>query len=152
MEAGKKRLAGDIVRQANSSEVTHLRKEASELKEVVAGQTSCLAHSEIGLSCTRYTALNSIRHTTSWATFEGSTLSSRPHLLDRSAPIIWICILSAINSRNHTNKSPSSQQLTSSKAELQNRLQRHSAIIALNPHLRDVSPARFNRRTALSPR
>jgi len=39
MEAGKKRLAGDIVRQANSSEVTHLRKEASELKEVVAEQT-----------------------------------------------------------------------------------------------------------------
>ena len=39
MEAGKKRLAGDIVRQANSSEVTHLRKEAHELKEVVAEQT-----------------------------------------------------------------------------------------------------------------
>jgi len=39
MEAGKKRLAGDIVRQANSSEVLHLRKEASELKEVVAEQT-----------------------------------------------------------------------------------------------------------------
>ena len=39
MEAGKKRLAGDIVRQANSSEVTELRKEARELKEVVAEQT-----------------------------------------------------------------------------------------------------------------
>jgi len=39
MEAGKKRLAGDIVRQANSNEVTHLRKEARELKEVVAEQT-----------------------------------------------------------------------------------------------------------------
>ncbi len=39
MEAGKKRLAGDIVRQANTSEVTHLRKEARELKEVVAEQT-----------------------------------------------------------------------------------------------------------------
>jgi len=39
MEAGKKRLAGDIVRQANSSEVTHLRKEACQLKEVVAEQT-----------------------------------------------------------------------------------------------------------------
>ena len=39
MEAGKKRLAGDIVRQANSSEVTHLRKESRELKEVVAEQT-----------------------------------------------------------------------------------------------------------------
>ncbi len=39
MEAGKKRLADDIVRQANSSEVTYLRKEARELKEVVAEQT-----------------------------------------------------------------------------------------------------------------
>ena len=39
MEAGKKRLAGDIVRKANSGEVTQLRKEARELKEVVAEQT-----------------------------------------------------------------------------------------------------------------
>jgi transposase len=36
MEAGKKRLAGDIVRQANTSEVTDLRREARDLKEVVA--------------------------------------------------------------------------------------------------------------------
>ncbi len=39
MEAGKKRLAGDIVRQANASEVTTLRREARDLKEVVAEQT-----------------------------------------------------------------------------------------------------------------
>ena len=39
MEAGKKRLAGDIVRQANTGEVTVLRREARELKEVVAEQT-----------------------------------------------------------------------------------------------------------------
>jgi transposase len=39
MEAGRKRLAGDIVRQANSGEVTTLRREARELKEVVAEQT-----------------------------------------------------------------------------------------------------------------
>jgi len=39
MEAGKKRLAGDIIRQANSSEVTDLRREARDLKEVVAEQT-----------------------------------------------------------------------------------------------------------------
>jgi transposase len=39
MEAGKKRLAGDIVRQANTSEVTDLRREARDLKEVVAEQT-----------------------------------------------------------------------------------------------------------------
>ncbi len=39
MEAGKKRLAGDIVRQANTGEVTTLRREARELKEVVDEQT-----------------------------------------------------------------------------------------------------------------
>ena len=39
MEAGKQRLAGDIVRQANSGEVTELRREARDLKEVVAEQT-----------------------------------------------------------------------------------------------------------------
>ena len=39
MEAGKKHLAGDIIRQANSSEVTDLRREARDLKEVVAEQT-----------------------------------------------------------------------------------------------------------------
>ncbi len=39
MGAGKKRLAGDIVRQANTGEVTELRREARDLKEVVAEQT-----------------------------------------------------------------------------------------------------------------
>ena len=39
MEAGKKRLAGDIVRQANTDEVITLRREARDLKEVVAEQT-----------------------------------------------------------------------------------------------------------------
>ncbi len=39
MEAGKKRLAGDIVRQANTSEVTDRRRAARDLKEVVAEQT-----------------------------------------------------------------------------------------------------------------
>lgn len=38
MEPGKKRLAGDIVRQANTSEVTDLRRAARDLKEVVAEQ------------------------------------------------------------------------------------------------------------------
>ena len=36
MEAGKKRLAGDIVRQANTNEVTTQRGEARGLKKVVA--------------------------------------------------------------------------------------------------------------------
>ena len=39
MEAGKKRLAGDIDRQANTSDVTALRREARDLKEVVAEPT-----------------------------------------------------------------------------------------------------------------
>ena len=39
MEAGKKRLAGDIVRQANTSEVKGLRSEARNMKEVIAAQT-----------------------------------------------------------------------------------------------------------------
>lgn len=39
MEAGKKRLAGDTVRAATSDEVKELRREARDLKEVVAEQT-----------------------------------------------------------------------------------------------------------------
>ena len=39
MEAGKKRLAGDITRQANTSEVKRLRAEARNMKEVIAEQT-----------------------------------------------------------------------------------------------------------------
>ena len=38
LEAGKRRLAGDTVRAATSSEVTDLRREARTLKEVVAEQ------------------------------------------------------------------------------------------------------------------
>ena len=38
MEAGKKRLAGDTARAANSDEVKELRRKAKELKEVVAEQ------------------------------------------------------------------------------------------------------------------
>ena len=36
LEAGKRRLAGDTARAATSSEVTDLRREARQLKEVVA--------------------------------------------------------------------------------------------------------------------
>ena len=39
LEAGKKRLSGDTAREATSSEVKDLRKEARDLKEVVAEQT-----------------------------------------------------------------------------------------------------------------
>ena len=39
MEAGKRRLAGDTARAASTGEVTSLRREARELKEVVAEQT-----------------------------------------------------------------------------------------------------------------
>ncbi len=36
LEAGKKRLAGDTAREASTSEVKTLRREAHDLKEVVA--------------------------------------------------------------------------------------------------------------------
>jgi transposase len=39
LEAGKKRLQGDTVRQANSEEVRDLRRQNSELKQVVAELT-----------------------------------------------------------------------------------------------------------------
>jgi transposase len=39
LEAGKKRLAGDTERQASSGEVTGLRREARDLKELVAELT-----------------------------------------------------------------------------------------------------------------
>ena len=39
LEAGKKRLFGDTVREATSDEVRSLRREASALKEVVADLT-----------------------------------------------------------------------------------------------------------------
>ena len=39
LEAGKKRLAGDTARSANTDEVKALRAEARDLKEVVAEQT-----------------------------------------------------------------------------------------------------------------
>ena len=38
LEAGKRRLADDTARAATSSEVTDLRREARQLKEVVAEQ------------------------------------------------------------------------------------------------------------------
>ena len=38
LEAGKRRLAGDTSRAATSNEVTDLRREARQLKEVVAEQ------------------------------------------------------------------------------------------------------------------
>ena len=37
-EAGKRRLEGDTIREANSNEVTELRKENEQLKQLVAGQ------------------------------------------------------------------------------------------------------------------
>lgn len=39
MEAGKRRLAGDTSRSASTDEVRELRREARDLKEVVAEQT-----------------------------------------------------------------------------------------------------------------
>ena len=42
MKAGKRRLSGDTARASSTGEVTALRREARELKEVVAEQTSVL--------------------------------------------------------------------------------------------------------------
>lgn len=42
MEFGKKQLAGDTARAANTDEVKELRREAKDLKEVVAEQTLAL--------------------------------------------------------------------------------------------------------------
>ena len=39
LEAGKRRLAGDTARAASTGDVTALRRQARELKEVVAEQT-----------------------------------------------------------------------------------------------------------------
>ena len=39
LEAGKKRLSGDTERQADGGQVTNLRREAQDLKEVVAELT-----------------------------------------------------------------------------------------------------------------
>jgi transposase len=39
LDAGKKRLAGDVAREATSDEVKGLRREASTLKEAVADLT-----------------------------------------------------------------------------------------------------------------
>jgi len=39
LEAGKQRLAGDTARAATTDEVKDLRREARDLKEVVAEQT-----------------------------------------------------------------------------------------------------------------
>ena len=36
LEAGKKRLSGDIVREANTTEVQHLKSENTDLKQLVA--------------------------------------------------------------------------------------------------------------------
>ncbi len=36
LESGKKRLAGDITRQATSNEIRHLKRENTDMKELVA--------------------------------------------------------------------------------------------------------------------
>lgn len=50
MEAGKRRLAGDTARTANTDEVKDLRREARDLKEVVEEQTPLRAN-EAPLPC-----------------------------------------------------------------------------------------------------
>ena len=55
LEAGKQRLAGDIKREANSSEVTDLKKENDQLKRLVADimlKNDVLKKSVLGLEST----------------------------------------------------------------------------------------------------
>ena len=55
LEAGKQRLAGDIKREANSSEVTDLEKENGQLKRLVADimlKNEVLKKSVLGLEST----------------------------------------------------------------------------------------------------
>ena len=55
LEAGKQRLAGDIKREANSSEVTDLKKENGQLKRLVADimlKIDVLKKSVLGLEST----------------------------------------------------------------------------------------------------
>ena len=53
MEAGKRRLAGDTIRAATTDEVKDLRREARDLKEVVAERTSGALHGARKLFCIR---------------------------------------------------------------------------------------------------
>jgi hypothetical protein len=62
LEAGKRRLAGDTARAASTGEVTALRRETRDLKEVVAEQTGRLVRplpAKTGLSEPRTTARKS---------------------------------------------------------------------------------------------
>ena len=55
LEAGKQRLAGDIKREASSSEVTDLKKENDQLKRLVADimlKNDVLKKSVLGLEST----------------------------------------------------------------------------------------------------
>lgn len=55
LEAGKQRLSGDIKREANSSEVTELKKENGQLKRLVADimlKNDVLKKSVLGLEST----------------------------------------------------------------------------------------------------
>jgi len=55
LEAGKQRLAGDIKREANSTEVTDLKKENGQLKRLVADimlKNDVLKKSVLGLEST----------------------------------------------------------------------------------------------------
>ena len=55
LEAGKQRLAGDIKREASSSEVTGLKKENDQLKRLVADimlKNAVLKKSVLGLEST----------------------------------------------------------------------------------------------------
>jgi transposase len=51
LDAGKKRLTGDIKREATSSEVLHLKQENSELKQLVAELSLEVRREKKNMSC-----------------------------------------------------------------------------------------------------
>ena len=60
LEAGKKRLAGDTAREANSDVVKELRSEAAQLKEALARRClriACSKKAATGLGATRHEVL-----------------------------------------------------------------------------------------------
>ena len=83
MEAGKKRLAGDIVRQANTSEVTDLRREARDLKEVVAELNRWTSYCKMPSNEVR------TRNSKNYHCAIGSWWTSIPAKISEAARICW---------------------------------------------------------------
>lgn len=78
MEAGKKRLAGDITRQANRSEVKGLRSVARNMKEVIAEQTLELRLLKKGGCLIKVPAISPANSRITWRTMVWATCAEPP--------------------------------------------------------------------------